>query len=77
MPTSPLSLALPRRLSVSIKLGGIFLVLATLATGNLVFSNVMHGSAANIAGIINQSGKLRYHSQTDRLQFSQLCAGAE
>lgn len=63
MATSPLSLALPRRLSVSIKLGGLFLVLATLATGNLVFSNVLHGSIKNIAGLINQSGKLRYHSQ--------------
>ncbi|MBZ0067964.1 MAG: type IV pili methyl-accepting chemotaxis transducer N-terminal domain-containing protein [Thiobacillus sp.] len=63
MPNSPLSLAMPRRLSVSIKLGGLFLVLATLTTGNLVFSNVLHGSIENIAGLINQSGKLRYHSQ--------------
>ncbi len=63
MPNSPLSLALPRRLSVSIKLGGIFLVLATLTTGNLVFSNVLHGRIENIAGLINQSGQLRYHSQ--------------
>lgn len=64
MTIPPLTLALPRRLSVSIKLGGLFLVLVTLAIGNLVFSNAMYGSAANIAGIINQSGKLRYHTQT-------------
>lgn len=63
MTTPPLSLALPRRLSVSIRLGGIFLVLAILATGNLVLSNVLSGGSANIAGLINQSGQLRYLSQ--------------
>ena len=50
-------------MSVSIKLGAVFLLLATLASGNLVFSNMMHGSIANIADIINQSGRLRYLSQ--------------
>ncbi len=38
-------------------------MLATLTTGNLVFSNMLHGSISNIAGLINQSGQLRYLSQ--------------
>jgi len=59
----PKSVALPRHLSVSVKLGGVFLLLAIIATGNLYFSNEMHDSIANIADIINQSGKLRYLSQ--------------
>lgn len=63
MPNSPLSLALPRRLSVSFKLGWLFLVLVTLALGNLVLSNVLYDSIANIASFINQSGQLRYLSQ--------------
>ncbi|MCR4297783.1 MAG: type IV pili methyl-accepting chemotaxis transducer N-terminal domain-containing protein, partial [Gallionella sp.] len=63
MTTSPKSIALPRHLSVSVKLGGVFLLLAIIATGNLYFSNVMHDSISNIASIINQSGRLRYLSQ--------------
>lgn len=63
MSASTPSIALPRRLSVNIKLGKIFLVLAALATGNLVFSNVMYGSIADIADLINQSGQLRFYSQ--------------
>lgn len=63
MTTSPKSIALPRHLSVSIKLGGVFLLLAIIATGNLYFSTKMHDSISNIAGIINQSGQLRYLSQ--------------
>jgi len=59
----PKSVALPRHLSVSVKLGGVFLLLAIIATGNLYFSNKMHDSIANIANIINQSGQLRYLSQ--------------
>ncbi len=63
-------LAHPRRLSVSAKLGGIFLLLAVTATGNLYLSNTMHDSIANIASIINQSGRLRYLSQQAALQSS-------
>ena len=63
MTTPPKSIALPRHLSVSLKLGGGFLLLAIIATGNLYFSNRMHDSISNIAGIINQSGQLRYLSQ--------------
>ncbi|MDP4028570.1 MAG: PAS domain S-box protein [Gallionella sp.] len=63
MTISSKSIALPRHLSVSIKLGGVFLLLAIIATGNLYFSNTMHGSISNIANIINQSGQLRYLSQ--------------
>ena len=63
MTTSPKSIALPLHISVSVKLGGIFLLLAIIATGNLYFSNTMHDSIANIASIINQSGQLRYLSQ--------------
>jgi len=63
MTTSPKSIALPRHLSVSSKLGGVFLLLVFIASGNLYFSNVMHDSIANIASIINQSGQLRYRSQ--------------
>jgi len=50
-------------MSVSIKLGAVFLLLAMIASGNLYFSNVMHDSIANVADIINQSGRLRYLSQ--------------
>ncbi|HEU0189020.1 MAG TPA: PAS domain S-box protein, partial [Gallionella sp.] len=57
------STAQPRRISVNIKLGGIFMLLAIIATGNLYFSDVMHDSISNIAGIINLSGRLRYLSQ--------------
>ncbi|MDD5300923.1 MAG: PAS domain S-box protein [Gallionella sp.] len=63
MTISPESVVQPRRLSVSIKLGGIFLLLAIIATGNLYLSNTLHDSIANIANIINQSGRLRYLSQ--------------
>ena len=63
MTISPESIALPRRLSVSLKLGGVFLLLVTLATGNLYFADKMHDSISNIASIINQSGQLRYLSQ--------------
>ena len=63
MTTPPKSIALPRHLSVSIKLGGVFLLLVIIATGNLYFSNRMHDSISNIANIINQSGQLRYLSQ--------------
>ena len=63
MTASSQSIAPPRRMSVSIKLGAIFLLLAAIASGNLFFSNVMHDSIANIADIINQSGRLRYLSQ--------------
>ena len=63
MTISSESIAQPRRLSVSIKLGGIFLLLAITATGNLYLSNTLHDSIANIASIINQSGRLRYLSQ--------------
>ncbi|MDP4030293.1 MAG: PAS domain S-box protein [Gallionella sp.] len=63
MVISPESVAQPRRLSVSAKLGGIFLLLAITATGNLYLSNTLHDSIANIANIINQSGRLRYLSQ--------------
>jgi len=57
------SIALPRHLSVSFKLGGVLLLLAMLATGNLYFADRMHDSISNVAGIINQSGQLRYLSQ--------------
>ncbi len=63
MAISPESVAQPRRLSVSIKLGVVFLLLAITATGNLYLSNTLHDSIANIANIINQSGRLRYLSQ--------------
>ena len=63
MSTPSQSIAPPRRMSVSIKLGAVFLLLAIIASGNLYFSNVMHDSIANIADIINQSGRLRYLSQ--------------
>ncbi len=63
MTTAPKPIALPRHLTVSIKLGGGFLLLAIIATGNLYFSNEMHDSISNIASIINQSGQLRYLSQ--------------
>ncbi len=63
MSTSPLSPARPRRLSISVKLGGVFLLLAAIASGNLVLSNVLHDSIANTVGLINQSGQLRYLSQ--------------
>ncbi|MBI5752939.1 MAG: PAS domain S-box protein, partial [Hydrogenophilales bacterium] len=63
MTTSPKSVALPRHLTVSIKLGGVLLLLAITAIGNLYFSNEMHGSITNVADIINQSGQLRYLSQ--------------
>lgn len=68
MTAAPKSIALPRHLSVSLKLGGVFLLLAIIATGNLYFSNVMHDSISNIASIINQSGQLRYLSQ--KIAFS-------
>lgn len=55
--------AQPRRLSVSIKLGGIFLLLAIIATGNLYLSNTLHDNLENMFGTINQSGRLRYLSQ--------------
>jgi signal transduction histidine kinase/CheY-like chemotaxis protein/HPt (histidine-containing phosphotransfer) domain-containing protein len=57
------SIPSPRRSSVSLKLGGVFLLLVTLATGNLYFINSVYDSIANVAGIINQSGRLRYLSQ--------------
>ncbi|MCR4304054.1 MAG: EAL domain-containing protein [Gallionella sp.] len=60
----------PRRLSVSIKLGGVFLLLALIATGNLYLSNTLHDSVLNIASIINQSGRLRYLSQEIALHSS-------
>ncbi|HEU0219566.1 MAG TPA: EAL domain-containing protein [Gallionella sp.] len=63
MDAAPKSTAIPRHLSVSLKLGGVFLLLAIIATGNLYFSNTMHDSISNIADIINQSGQLRYLSQ--------------
>ncbi len=63
MSTPSQAIAPPRRMSVSIKLGAVFLLLAMIASGNLYFSNVMHDSIANIAAIINQSGRLRYLSQ--------------
>src|SRR3989338_3954069 len=57
------SAAQPRRLSVGLKLGGVFLLLVTLATGNLYFVGKGYDSIANVANIINQSGQLRYLSQ--------------
>ncbi|HEU0234330.1 MAG TPA: PAS domain S-box protein [Gallionella sp.] len=57
------SVAQPRRLSVNRKLGGVFLLLAVIAAGNLYLSEMLHNSIANIASIINQSGRLRYLSQ--------------
>jgi PAS domain S-box-containing protein len=63
MTISSESVVQPRRLSVSIKLGAVFLLLAITATGNLYLSNTLHDSIANIANIINQSGRLRYLSQ--------------
>ena len=57
------SVAQPRRLSVSVKLGGIFLLLAIIAAGNLYLSNTLRESVANMFGTINQSGRLRYLSQ--------------
>ena len=57
------SAAQPRRLSVGFKLGGVFLLLVTLATGNLYFVGKGYDSIANVADIINQSGQLRYLSQ--------------
>ncbi|MDO8263370.1 MAG: ATP-binding protein [Gallionella sp.] len=56
-------ITLPRRFPVSIKLGGVFLLLVTLATGNLYFIHNVYDSIANAAEIINQSGRLRYLSQ--------------
>jgi diguanylate cyclase (GGDEF)-like protein/PAS domain S-box-containing protein len=57
------SLAHPHRLSVSVKLGMVFLLLVTLAAGNLYFVERLHDGLVNIAGIVNQSGRLRYLSQ--------------
>ncbi|MFZ2303053.1 MAG: PAS domain S-box protein [Gallionella sp.] len=68
MTVSSGSVIQPRRLSVSIKLGAVFLLLAITATGNLYLSNTLHDSIANIANIINQSGRLRYLSQQAALQ---------
>ncbi|WIM04937.1 MAG: EAL domain-containing protein [Candidatus Nitricoxidivorans perseverans] len=65
-------LAMPHRLSVSLKLGAIFLVLATLAAGNLYFSERLHDSVVDMAGIINQSGRLRYLSQQIALRSAGL-----
>jgi len=70
MAISSESVVHPRSLSVSAKLGGIFLLLAVTATGNLYLSNTMHDSLANIASIVNQSGRLRYLSQQSALQSS-------
>lgn len=55
--------AQPRRLSVGFKLGAVFLLLVTLATGNLYLVGKGYDSIANVADIINQSGQLRYLSQ--------------
>lgn len=68
MATPPEFIALPRRLSVNLKLGVIFLLLALIAAGNLYFTNKVHDSFLSIAGIINQSGRLRYLSQQIALQ---------
>ncbi|MFZ2524714.1 MAG: ATP-binding protein [Candidatus Ferrigenium altingense] len=57
------SAAPPRRLSVGFKLGAVFLLLVTLATGNLYFVGKGYDSIANVADIINQSRQLRYLSQ--------------
>lgn len=58
MSISSESYTTPRQLSVSLKLGAVFLLLATLAAGSLYFSDKMHGGIVNIARIINQSGRL-------------------
>ncbi len=63
MALSPESFATPRRLSVSLKLGAVVLLLAALAAGNLYLSEQLHDGIANISGIVNQSGRLRYLSQ--------------
>ncbi|MBZ0097120.1 MAG: EAL domain-containing protein [Sulfuricella sp.] len=63
MTISPESVATPRRLSVSIKLGGVFLLLVSLAAGNLYLAERLHDGIANVGGIINHSGRLRYLSQ--------------
>ncbi|MDQ1315821.1 MAG: hypothetical protein QG662_1930, partial [Pseudomonadota bacterium] len=63
MTLSPESFATPRRLSVSLKLGAVVLLLAALATGNLFLSERLHDGIANVSGIVNQSGRLRYLSQ--------------
>ncbi len=64
MPSPLRSLAaFPRRLTISVKLGAVFLLLAVIASGNLFFSNAMHNSIESSADIINQSGRLRYLSQ--------------
>lgn len=59
----PKFIAMPRRLSISLKLGAAILLLAMLAGGNLYLSERMYDSIVDTAGIINQSGRLRYLSQ--------------
>ncbi|OGT89486.1 MAG: hypothetical protein A2514_04725 [Gammaproteobacteria bacterium RIFOXYD12_FULL_61_37] len=54
---------MPRRLSISLKLGAVFLLLASLATGNLYFAEQLHDGIINVAGITNLTGRLRYLSQ--------------
>jgi len=63
MSISSESYATPRKLSVSLKLRAVFLLLATLAAGSLYFSDKMHGGIVNVARIINQSGRLCCLSQ--------------
>ncbi len=63
MTISSESVATPRRLSVSLKLGAILLLLATLAGGNLYFAEKLYNGIVNVAGIVNQSGRLRFLSQ--------------
>ncbi|OGS96358.1 MAG: hypothetical protein A3H31_05410 [Gallionellales bacterium RIFCSPLOWO2_02_FULL_57_47] len=61
-------IALPRRLPIGIKLGTVFLLLVTFATGNLYLISKAFDSIMDVAGIINQSGRLRYISQQLALQ---------
>jgi len=70
MTTPPKSIASPLRMSVGIKLGAAFLLLALIAAGNLYLSNTLHDSVLNVASIINQSGRLRYLSQQVALHSS-------
>ncbi|MDP2762192.1 MAG: PAS domain S-box protein, partial [Sideroxyarcus sp.] len=62
---------------MSTKLGGIFLLLVALATGSLYFVNKIHDGITNIAGIVNQSGRLRYLSQQAALQSAGFVLGSD
>lgn len=57
------SAARPHRLSLNVKLGVVFMLLALLGSASLYLLNILRDSTLDIAGIISQSAQLRHLSQ--------------